>query len=173
MTRKARAVKKQRAELQECSALDGLMIPALLDSLGTIFDTMVGEKIYPGAPVLKQGNAALGEVTGLIGMRSDSVSGSIALTFNLPTMRVISLNLMGHELTSIGKDAADLTGELINMLAGGAKRVLSEQGHEFDMQTPQMLLGEGHEIVHHRAGNTVLLPVWIGAGEFYIELNFV
>ncbi len=153
--------------------LDIVMINALLDSLYTIFTTMVGVKINPGVPVLKQGNAAAGAVTGLIGMKADTASGSIALSFTLPTIRVISLNLMGHELTSIDKDAADLTGELTNMLVGGAKRILSEKGHDFDMQTPQLLQGDGHEIVHHCSGQTVLLPIGIGEDEFYIELNFV
>ncbi|MBV5346394.1 MAG: chemotaxis protein CheX [Rhodoferax sp.] len=67
----------------------------------------------------------------------------------------------------------DLAGELANMLVGGAKRILSERGHDFDMQTPQLLLGEGHEIVHHYSGQTVLLPINIGPDEFYIELNFI
>lgn len=170
----AAAAEKQTAgSMDDGGHLDILMIHALLDSLFTIFTTMVGVKIYPGVPVLKQGNAALGEVTGLIGMKADTASGSVALSFTLPAIRVISLNLMGHELTGIDKDAADLTGELTNMLVGGAKRVLSEKGHEFDMQTPQLLLGEGQEVVHHCAGQTVVLPIRIAEDEFYIELNFV
>jgi chemotaxis protein CheX len=66
-----------------------------------------------------------------------------------------------------------MAGELVNMLVGGAKRILAERGHDFDMQTPQLLIGEGHEIVHHYAGQTVLLPIKINDDEFYIELNFI
>ncbi len=167
------AENNQAESMDDGSHMDILMINALLDSLFTIFTTMVGVKIQPGVPVLKQGNTAKGDVTGLIGMKSEGVSGSVALSFTLPAIRLISLNLMGHEITSIDKDAADLTGELTNMLVGGAKRILSEKGHEFDMQTPQMLQGEGHQIVHHNGGKTVLLPIKIKQDEFYIELNFV
>lgn len=153
--------------------MDIIVINALLESLFTLFDTMVRLDITPGVPVPKEGNAAKGEASGLIGMKADGACGSVALSLTLPTIRVISLSLLGHEIDSIGDEAADLAGELTNMLVGGAKRILSVKGQEFDMQTPQLLLGDGHEIVHHYPGQTVLLPVNIGQDEFYIELNFV
>lgn len=153
--------------------MDVLMIHALLDSLFTVFSTMVKVQIQPGVPELKQGKAAKGEVSGLVGMQAAGASGSVALTLTLPAIREISRGLLGHEITSADNEAADMAGELTNMLVGGAKRILSERGHDFDMQTPQLLRGEGHEIVHHYAGQTVLLPVKIGQHEFYIELNFI
>ena len=134
---------------------------------------MVKVKIYPGVPESKQDNAARGVVSALVGMNAETVNGSVSLTLTLPTIREISRHLLGHEIISADKDAVDLAGELSNMLVGGAKRILSERGHNFDMQTPQLLTGEGHEIVHHYAGQTVLLPVKINDDEFYIELNFV
>ena len=153
--------------------LDLVMIHALLESLFTIFATMVSREIEPGIPVPKQGNAAKGEVSGLIGMKAEGASGSVALSLTLPAIREISLSLFGHEIASVDNEAMDLAGELTNMLVGGAKRILSEKGHDFDMQTPQLLQGDGHEIVHHYPGQTVLLPVNIGQHEFYIELNFI
>ncbi|WP_212785909.1 chemotaxis protein CheX [Ferrigenium kumadai] len=155
------------------SHMDILMIHALLDSLFTIFATMVRLRVQPGIPEPKQGKAAKGVVSALIGMKGEGACGSVALSLPLPAIREISRNLLGHEIASADNEAADLAGELVNMLVGGAKRILSEQGHDFDMQTPQLLLGEGHEIVHHYPGQTVLLPVNIGQSEFYIELNFV
>lgn len=155
------------------SHMDILMIHALMDSLFSIFATMVKMKIRPGIPEPKPGNAARGEVSALIGMNAEGACGSVALSLPLPAIRAISRNLLGHEIGDGGYDAADLAGELVNMLVGGAKRILSEKGHDFDMQTPQLLMGDGHEIVHHHDGQTVLLPVGIGPDEFYIELNFV
>lgn len=105
-------------------------------------------------------------------MNAEGVSGSVALTLTLPTVRIISLGLLDHEIVGVDKEAADMTGELTNMMVGGVKRFLSEMGYDFDMQTPQLLRGEGHEIVHPSAGRTVLLPVTVEGEEFYIELNF-
>lgn len=152
---------------------DIVMINALLDSLFTIFATMVRVEIQPGVPSMKHDNVAKGDVSALVGMNTDEVHGSVALSLTLPSVRVISRGLLDQEISSVGKEAMDLAGELSNMLVGGTKRILSEKGYDFDMQTPQLLMGDGHEIVHRHPGRTVLLPVNIGPDEFYIELNFV
>lgn len=152
---------------------DVLLINALMHSLFTLFDTMVKLKIQPGVPEPKQDHAARGAVSGLIGMKAEGVSGSVALSLTLPAIRAISRSLLGYEITSIDKEAADLVGELTNMLVGGAKRILREKGYDFDMQIPQLLRGDGHEIIHHYPGQTVLLPFKLNQDEFYIELNFI
>jgi len=168
------AVKKNKEpSMNDGEHMDVLMINALLNSLFTIFSTMVRLEIQAGVPILKQNNIAKGGATGLIGMNAAGTSGSVALSLTLPTIRVISSSMLGEEFTSINKEAADMVGELTNMLVGGAKAILSEKGHDFDMHTPQLLTGDGHEIVHHHAGKTVLLPILIDKDEFYIELNFI
>ena len=165
--------KQQPPSFEDGGHLDILMINALLNSLFTIFSTMVRLEIQAGTPVIKQDNIAKGAASGLISMKAAGTSGSVALSLTLPTIRKISLSMLGEEFTSINKDATDLVGELTNMLVGGAKRIMSEKGHDFDMQSPQLLVGDGHEIVHHYAGQTVLMPVLINQDAFYIEMNFV
>lgn len=169
----ATARRKQEPSLTDGAHMDVLMINALMDSLFTIFATMAKLRIQPGVPEPKQGSMAKGEVSALVGMNAEGACGSVALTLPLPAVCEISRALLGHEIDGDGNDAADLAGELVNMLVGGAKRILSEKGHDFDMQTPRLLKGAGHEIVHHHSGQTVLLPVSTGQAEFFIELNFV
>ena len=173
--RKAKAEEKEvpAALMTDGAHMDIVIIHALMDSLFTIFSTMMNTKIQPGVPAPKSGKAAKGEVSAMIGMQAPGTHGSIALTLPMPALSEISRKLLGHEITTADKDAADLAGELTNMLVGGAKRILSEKGLEFDMQIPQLLTGEGHEIAHYHSGQTVLLPVKVGEHEFYIELNFV
>lgn len=152
--------------------MDIIMTHAVLESLFTIFSTMVGLKIMPGVPEAKLDTRARGAVSSLIGMDAAGAQGSVALSLPLASIRAISRSLMGHELTQADREAADMAGELNNMLVGGAKRILSERGYDFDMQQPTLLIGEGHEIVHRYAGQTVLLPIQLGQDEFFVELNF-
>lgn len=168
------ADKKQQAPtMDDGSHMDILMINALLNSLFTIFATMVRLDIQAGEPVIKQNDISKAEVSALIGMHSEGTKGSVSITLPLSVIRKISLSMLGEEFTRIDKESTDLVGELSNMLVGGAKRILSEKGHEFDMQSPQLLVGDDHKIVHHHAGKTVLLPIMINQDEFYIELNFI
>lgn len=169
---------KSRSAKQEASLTDGnhtdiVIINALMDSLYTIFSTMMNTKVVPGVPMPKPVKTVQGGVSALIGMNAQGSNGSVAITLPMPALGEISRKLLGHEITDINKDATDLAGELSNMLVGGAKRILSEKGLEFDMQTPQTMHGDGHEIEHHHGGQTVLLPVKVGEHEFFIELNFV
>lgn len=152
---------------------DIVMINALLHSLFTIFSTMVRLPIQPGEPVLKSDNLARGAVSALVAMNADDVHGSVALSLTLPAVRAISRGMLDAEITSADREAMDLAGELANMLVGGTKSILAEKGQDFDMHTPQLLIGEGHEIVHLHEGRTVLLPIALGEDEFYVELNFV
>ncbi len=171
-TRTSRSRKKEES-LSDGNHPDIVIINALMDSLHTIFSTMMNTKVELGVPVPKSEKAAKGNVSALIGMQAEGSNGSVAITLPMPALGEISRKLLGHEITDINKDATDLAGELSNMLVGGAKRILSEKGMEFDMQTPQMMHGDDHEIEHHHGGQTVLLPVKVGEHEFFIELNFV
>lgn len=167
------AIIEKPVSMYDGNHMDIVLINALLHSLYTIFDTMVGLDIEPGIPGLKQDRVAKGDISALIGMKAAGAHGSVALTLTPPAIREISHSLLGEEVGESGREAADLAGEIANMLVGGAKRILAERGLDFDMQTPQLLVGEGHEIVHHYPGQTVLLPVRVGDSEFFIELNFV
>lgn len=175
MERKARTSRSKKKEetLDDGNHPDIVIINALMDSLYTIFSTMMNTKVVPGVPMAKPEKTAKGGVSALIGMNAEGSNGSVAITLPMPALGEISRKLLGHEITDINKDATDLAGELSNMLVGGAKRILSEKGIEFDMQTPQMMHGDDHEIVHHHGGQTVLLPIQVGEHEFFIELNFV
>lgn len=165
--------KLQIGSMNDGSHADILIIHALMDSLFTIFTTMMNTRIQAGVPVPKSETTARGEVTALIGMKASGARGSVAVTLPMPALSEISRRLLGQEITDADKEAADLAGELTNMLVGGAKRILAEKGHDFDMQVPQLLTGEGHVIEHHHSGQTVLLPIKVGQSEFYVELNFV
>jgi chemotaxis protein CheX len=175
MERKTRAKKSagKVAPLKDDSHRDTVILNALIDSLHTIFETMMGTKVKMGVPFPKPGNTVQSGVSALIGMNAAEARGSVAITLPMPALNEISCKLLGEAITDIDQEAAGLAGELSNMLAGSAKRILSEKGMEFDMQTPQMMHGDGHEIAHHHDGQTMLLPVNMNGHEFFIELNFV
>lgn len=153
--------------------MDVLMINALFHSLHNIFHTMVGLEIEAGIPEAKHSQQAMGEVSALIGMNAENAHGSVALTLNRASVNEIFRRLEGEDVVDFEREASDMAGELVNMLAGGAKRILADKGFDFDMQSPRLMTGEGHELKHHYDGQTVVLPICVGQSEFFMELNFV
>lgn len=152
--------------------LDVLITHALLDSLFTIFRTMVKLQIKPGVPALKPTQAGAGDVSALVAMVSERAKGSVALSFPGAAVRKVGQNMLGEAIDEHGREGEDLVGELTNMLVGGAKKTMVEQGYDFDMRTPQLYAGQGHEIVHPYNGTTVLLPIQLEETAFHLELNF-
>ena len=171
-TRAKRSTKKDQT-LSDAARKDAVILDAMIDSLHTIFETMMGTKVEMGAPFPKPAKTVQSGVSAVIGMKAAEACGSVAITLPMPALNEISLKLLGEEVKAIDKESAGLAGELSNMLAGSAKRILSEKGMDFDMQTPKMMHGDGHEIEHHHDGQTMLLPVNMNGHEFFVELNFV
>jgi len=153
--------------------MDIMMINALLDSLMKIFETMAGIKAEPGVPVAKDDTVSRGDVTGIMVMENEKAKGSMALSFSQAAITRIARNMLGDELKKIDGTARDLTGEMTNMLVGGAKKILSEKGYDFNMSTPDVVDGKDHRIEHKYPGQTVILPFNAKSEQFFLEINFL
>ncbi|GAB6043134.1 chemotaxis protein CheX [Endothiovibrio diazotrophicus] len=142
-----------------------------LGSLVEVLATMANTTVERGQLSIKGYQAALGDVTGRIDMRGDA-TGSLAVSFTESAILSIFANMIGEEREKLDEEVADLVGEITNMVSGGAKRVFSEKGYNFDMATPQLLTGKGHIIDHGVDGRTILVPFKTPFGEFFVEVCF-
>lgn len=153
--------------------MDIMIINALLDSLMKVFNTMAGIKAEPGVPVAKDDTVSRGDVTGIMLMENDKAHGSMAISFSQAAITKIAKNMLGDDLKKIDDTARDLTGEMTNMLVGGAKKILAEKGYDFNMSTPDVVDGKGHQVQHKFNGQTVILPFNAKSEQFFLEINFV
>ena len=152
--------------------MDILIINALLDSLMRIFHTMVGVMPVPGVPVPKEDNVSLGDVSGIMLMEAETAKGSMAISFSKAAISRVANKMLGDNLKKVDETAKDLTGEMTNMLVGGAKNILAERGYVFDMSIPDVVAGKNHTIEHKYHGQTVILPFTLEKDQFYLEINF-
>lgn len=147
-------------------------INPFLSSLLNVMSTMAKMELTPEKPKLKKTEVAHGDVSGLIGMISDKAKGSLSITFDgslaLQTMK----GMVGEGPDEINDEITDLVGEITNMVTGGAKRMLSEKGIEFDMATPVVVSGKNHSIHHKAKGPVVIIPLSSPHGKAYIEFSF-
>ena len=142
-----------------------------LGALVEVLSTMAAINAERGDLSVKGYKSALGDVTGRIDMRG-AATGSLAVSFTEPAILAIFANMVGEQRDALDDEVADLVGEITNMVSGGAKRVFSEKGYEFDMATPELLTGKGHLIEHGVEGRTILVPFKTEAGEFFVEVCF-
>jgi len=152
--------------------MDARFINPVLSSVVNVLTTMAQLDVKPGKASLKQGDVALGVVTGLISMDGELARGSLAISFPKPIILDIVKRMLHMEPTEVDELALDLAGELANMVMGGAKGILHEEGFDFGLTLPNVLSGENDIIEHPYSGPKILLPLLTDSGEFYIEICF-
>lgn len=144
-------------------------INPFVETINNILATMASISCEYGKPYLKQDHYPLGVVTGLIPMSGESVRGSLAISFSAGAIISISSNMLGEDVQEVDETCHDLTGELTNMLSGGARKILWEKGYDFDMAKPGIVSGD-HFIEHDAEGPVIVIPFETKAGPFFIEV---
>jgi len=152
--------------------MDAKLINPVLETMVTVMSTMANVKPAMGKPCLKNDETALGEVTGIMTMSSPKVNASMAITFTRGAMFSIVKRMLGEEITELDDTARDMAGEMTNMVVGGAKNLYAAQGYDFDMSSPNILMGENHKVCHDVSGKTIVLPFKAEGDEFFVELCF-
>jgi len=147
-------------------------INPFLSSMLNVMSTMAQMELTPEKPKLKKDEIAKGDVSGLIGMVSPETKGSLSITFDEPLALATMKGMVGEAPDTVNEEITDLVGEITNMVTGGAKRMLSEKGFEFDMATPIVVSGKSHTIHHKSKGPVVIIPLKAKAGKAYIEFSF-
>ena len=147
-------------------------INPFLSSMLNVMSTMAQMELIPEKPRLKKNEVAMGDVSGLIGMVSDQAKGSLSITFEGGLALATMKKMVGEAPDEVNEEIIDLVGEITNMVTGGAKRMLSEKGIEFDMATPIVVSGANHSIHHKAKGPIVIIPLKSELGRAYIEFSF-
>ena len=121
-----------------------------------------------------------GDVAGVIGLSTiggSGVTGSVVVSFPDALARRIVGKLTMEEPETLAKDIImDGIGEVANMVAGGAKRLLAGGQYRFNISTPTVLFGK--QVNLYNPPNTVSIaceftanPAW--PETFLIELATV
>lgn len=147
-------------------------INPFLSSMLNVMSTMAQMELTPEKPKLKDNDVAKGDVSGLIGMVSEQAKGSLSITYEGSLAIATMKKMVGEGPDEVNDEIIDLVGEITNMVTGGAKRMLSEKGFEFDMATPMVVSGQDHTIHHKAEGPVVIIGLSSPEGKAYIEFCF-
>lgn len=123
-------------------------------------------KIY----LKESGENFVGDVSGIIGIVSESFNGSVVISFPEATFLKVMSGMLGEEFTELSKDIIDGAGEITNMIFGQAKIVLNEKGYGIKTAIPSVVSGKDHSLTTLTNGPTVVVPFESTAGNFFIEI---
>ncbi len=115
-------------------------------------------------------------ITGEIGLSSiigfaGKISGFLALHFDRQNACLLASGLLGTEIEDVDETVRDAAGELVNMLAGGLKNNLSQDGEAFKLSMPSVI--EGREYSTYPPADAQNLQVGVLAGKYQFRVQLV
>ncbi len=126
----------------------------------------------PGqAFVRKPTDNLTGDISGIIGIVSETFTGSVAISFPKDTFLNIISRLLGESIHTFDKEVADGAGEITNMIFGQAKIELNEKGYGIRTALPSVVTGENHTLKSNARGPVFVIPFDSDVGKFFVEIS--
>ncbi|MHB9098870.1 MAG: chemotaxis protein CheX [Syntrophales bacterium] len=149
--------------------MDVRFVNPFLEGTASVLKTMAFMEPRPGKPYLKNGNMAVGDISGIIGL-TGAARGSLALSFSGSCILRIVSNMLGEEIRDINADIQDAVGEITNMISGVARKHLEADGFNITAAIPTVVFGKGHSIIHVMGGPSVIIPFETDNGPFVVDV---
>lgn len=153
-------------------SLDTDFINPFLTATLKVLEVQAKVSAKPGKIFMKEASDHFkGDVSGVIGIVSESFNGSVVISFPEATFLKVMTGMLGEEITEMSKDIVDGTGEIINMIFGQAKISLNEKGYGIKTALPSVVSGKDHSLSTKTSGPTVVIPFESNCGNFFVEIS--
>jgi chemotaxis protein CheX len=143
------------------------LIMPFVNSVRSVFATMVKVPTTLGKPHLKTEACASHDVSSIIGFSGDIV-GCVVVSLQMKAAEQVVSAFAGMPIAATSPDFADAVGELANMVAGAAKKDL---GHAARISIPSVVIGAGHIIARLSDVPCIVIPCQTPVGDFAVEVS--
>jgi len=154
------ALKKALTPVGAQPKIDVRLVNPFVEATVNVLRTMAHIPSERREVLLKRNYLMFGDISGVIGIMGQTLEGSVAITFHEDLARRVVSAMLGQSPDELsGTDLNDGVGEIVNMISGNAKTLLSGEGLSFDLALPTIVSGRGHEVAH-RPGTPCLVIVF-------------
>ncbi len=148
-------------------------INPFISALKNVIQTMASIESHGETPFVKQGPPVTDGVIGFIRMEGEQVICTMAISFSEPAILAIASGMLGEEIKELNDEMIDLAGEITNMVTGGVKKDLWQEGYNFDLSQPEFHYAKDFEPPHIKNEKILVVPFQCEAGSFYLEACMV
>jgi chemotaxis protein CheX len=132
------------------------------------FAKMIGVAAKPGKLLAKQSVQSDYDISGIIGI-SGGARGMVSLSFPRDTAIKATNKFIGTSHAAFHADVKDAIGELANIVAGYAKKGLSE--FNIAISLPSVIMGPGHQIMEPKDVFSIVVPFETELGPFHLTVS--
>lgn len=144
-------------------------INPFITSTSEVFKTMVGIEPARGQLYVKSDENLPYDISGIIGLAGQA-SGFVVISMTEQLAFKVLENFLGEKKTEMDEDVMDAIGEILNMIAGGAKQIFSNKGIRFKISIPNVVVGKNHVVGKQRNVQCIGMTFNVGEDTFVIEV---
>lgn len=133
-----------------------------------LFQDFIGISITPQTPYLRTDPNDLEEVSGIIGLAGET-AGAVVLSFSRESAIRVVGKMVGHPYQAMTNDVIDGVGELVNIIAGNAKKDLNE--FRVDISLPGIVTGKSYQIHWPEGIPVIAIPFDSEYGHFSVNVS--
>jgi len=150
---------------------DEQFIQPFVESAENVFSTMLGMAPTWSRTYQKTDNSAFAEISAVMGTSEGGAEGLMTVSLPVAIAKKVGGGFLGMEVTELTDDVKECIGELLNMIAGGAKAKLEGTAFFFKLSIPTVILGQ-HMEIHHKPDRPCVVAEMVVDGEaFVIEVS--
>lgn len=141
-----------------------------ITSTSEVFKTMVGIEPERGELYVKSSEQLPYDISGIIGLAGQA-SGFVVISMSESLAFKVLENFLGETKTEMDEDVMDAIGEILNMIAGGAKQIFSKKGIRFKISIPNVVVGKDHRVGKQKNVQSIGMTFKVGEDKFVIEVS--
>ena len=141
--------------------------PFLLASIN-LFKDYLEIPVESGKPYIRKDPQDLDEVSAIIGLAGETV-GAVVLSFSRETALKIVSRFAMKTYSILGKEVLDGVGELVNIIAGNAKKGLID--FRIEISLPGVITGNTYRIHWPDKIPVVTIPFKSDLGDFTVNVS--
>lgn len=143
-------------------------INPFLNATLDLFREFMGLDVKAGQPYILEDPQDLSDVSALIGLAGET-SGAVVLSFDHDTALKVVSRLVGKNYPFLGAEVLDGVGELVNIIAGNAKKDLLD--FRISISLPGVITGSSYRINWPKGVPVISIPFTSDVGDFRVNVS--
>ncbi|MBN2617862.1 MAG: chemotaxis protein CheX [Spirochaetales bacterium] len=150
--------------------MDTKYIEPFIEATINVFREFYKEEPILRSPFLFDKEENLGwDLSAVIGIAGET-KGVVSISFPKNLIIQLTEKLVGHEIDSLNDDVIDSTGEIVNIIAGNAKKGLEQ--YRLVISLPSIVEGPDHKIAWPTSSMPIItIPFDTSLGPFHLSVG--
>ena len=154
-------------------SLDQKLITRCEEAVQETFLTLMGVRPRLLNVVHNPNKRTVSEISGVIGIVQNSMEGTISLGFSQEALKRMMTDFYQQPVDNMDDNLIGGISELTNIIFGMIKENYSNDGHQFKMCLPIVVVGNNHSVFSALSADGVILYFSTDYGPFTLEVMSV